>query len=131
MYSREISNRLKANNEAIPLTNFHELEFNNAIRLKQFRAEISEAEVLLIISKFNEHENKGIFYRPQLDWPNIFTRAIDLSQNHSKALGTRSLDILHVASALSIKADRFLTLDNKQSELANLAGLRTENIIDS
>jgi predicted nucleic acid-binding protein len=127
-YSRETSNWLKANNEAIPLTSFHELEFINAIHLKQFRAEITEEQALLMISKFDEHERKGIFYRPQLDWPNIFSHAINLSKNHSKTIGTRSLDILHVASALSIKADFFLTLDARQSELASLAGLKIEKI---
>ncbi len=127
-YSRETSAWLKANNEAIPLTSFHELEFKNAIHLKQFRAEIAEEQAILIISKFDEHESKGIFYRPQLDWPTIFSHALDLSKDHSKTIGTRSLDILHVASALSIKAERFLTLDERQSELASLAGLKIEKI---
>ena len=38
-YSREASNWLKANNEAVPLTSFHELEFINAMHLKRFRRE--------------------------------------------------------------------------------------------
>ena len=128
-YSRESSDWLKANNEAIPLTRFHELEFINAIHLKQFRNEISEKEAHLIIAKFDTHEKKGIFYHPQLDWPEIFSTAIDLVKKHSKSLGTRSLDILHVASAISIGADRFLTGDERQSELASLAGLKIEKII--
>lgn len=127
-YSREASAWLKANNEAIPLTNFHELEFKNAIRLKQFRAEIEEEQAILIFSKFDQHESMGIFYRPQLDWPNIFIQALELSKEHSATLGTRSLDILHVASALSIQAERFLTLDERQFELASSAGLKIEKI---
>jgi predicted nucleic acid-binding protein len=128
-YSREISDWLKANNEAIPLTRFHELEFSNAIQLKQFRAEISAEKVSIVISKFDEHEKKGIFYRPQINWPDTLSQAIDLSKKHSKSLGTRSLDIIHVASALKIKADRFLTLDERQSELASVAGLKIEKVI--
>ena len=81
-----------------------------------------------VFSKFDEHQSKGVFYRPQLDWPNIFSHAIDLSKDHSKTIGARSLDILHVASALSIKTERFLTLDERQSELASLAGLKIEKI---
>jgi hypothetical protein len=38
------------------------------------------------------------------------------------------MDILHVASALSINADRLLTLDDRQTRLAALAGLKIENI---
>ena len=111
-----------------PLTSFHELELINAIHLKQFRTEITLDETRLIMSRFEEHEKSGIYYRPQLDWSAIFIHAIDLSTKHSASIGSRSLDILHVASALSINADRFLTLDNRQTKLAALSGLKIENI---
>jgi predicted nucleic acid-binding protein len=125
-HSLDVSNWLKENNEAIPLTSFHDLEFNNAINQKQFRAEITVTEARLIISKLDDHEIKGIFYRPQLNWTDIFECAINLSKNYTAGTGSRSLDILHVASALSIKADRFLTFDDRQSKLASLAGLKIE-----
>jgi predicted nucleic acid-binding protein len=127
-YSWDTSNWLKENNEAIPLTSFHELELINAIHLKQFRTEITLDESRLIMSRFEEHEKSGIYYRPQLDWSAIFIHAIDLSKKHSASIGSRSLDILHVASALSIIADRFLTLDVRQTRLGTLAGLKIENI---
>ena len=123
-YSQDTSNWLKKNDEALPLTSFHELELINAIHLKQFRAEITLDETRLIMSRFEEHEKSGIYYRPQLDWPAVFIHAIDLSKKHSAIIGSRSLDILHVASALSINADRFLTLDDRQNTLAALAGLK-------
>lgn len=126
--SRDTSNWLKENNEAIPLTSFHELEFINAINLKLYRAEITPEATRVIRSRFEEHEKRGIYYRPQLDWPAIFIHAIDLSNKHSKKLGSRSLDILHVALALSIKADRFLTFDDRQTKLAALVGLKIEKI---
>ena len=127
-YSQESSSWLKENNEAIPLTSFHELELKNAIHLKQFRSEITLDETRLIMSRFEEHEKSGIYYRPQLDWSAIFIHAIDLSKKHSASIGSRSLDILHVASALSINADRLLTLDDRQTKLGALAGLKIENI---
>ena len=128
VFSSEVSKWLRENNEAIPITNFHYLEFINAINLKQFRNEMTIDEAGLIISKFNKHEMKGIFYRPLIDWPDIFKYALDLSRNHTTNIGSRSLDILHVALALSIKADRFLTFDEKQSKLAHLAGLKIEKL---
>ena len=127
-FSQESSNWLKENNEAIPLTSFHELELINAIHLKQFRGEITSDETRLILSRFEEHEKSGIYYRPQLDWSAMFIHAIDLSKKHSASIGSRSLDILHVASALSISADRFLTLDDRQTRLAALTGLKMESI---
>ena len=127
-YSLEASNWLKKNNEPIPLTGFHELEFTNALYLKQFRSEINLDERRLILSKFDEHEKKGVFYRPGLDWPEIFFKAMDLSKKHTADIGSRTLDILHVASALSIRAERFLTFDDRQSELASIAGLKIVKI---
>lgn len=127
-YSRAASGWLKQNNESIPLTSFHELEFISAIHLKQFRTEITLAETQLIMSRFEEHEKNGIYYRPPLNWPDIFINAIELSRKHSASIGSRALDILHVASALSIGADRFLTLDDRQTSLATLAGLKLESI---
>ena len=127
-YSWETSNWVRENNEALPLTSFHEVELINAIHLKQFRAEITSAETRLILSRFEEHEKNGIYYRPQLDWSALFIHAIDLSKKHSSSICSRALDILHVASALSINADRFLTLDDRQTRLAVLAGLKIESI---
>ncbi len=128
-YSRDASVWLKKNNEAIPLTSFHELELINTIQLKQFRSEITLDEARLIMSRFEEHEISGIYYRPQLNWSAIFIHAIDLSKKHSSSIGSRSLDILHVASALSISADRFLTVDDRQTRLAALAGMKIENML--
>ncbi|MGB5420544.1 MAG: type II toxin-antitoxin system VapC family toxin [Desulfobacterales bacterium] len=130
-YSRNASNWLKENNEAVPLTSFHELEFINAIHLKLFRIETTPQTIRQIMARFDEHEKKGIYYRPPLDWSAVFIHAIDLSKTHSASLGSRALDILHVASALSIHADKFLTLDDRQSQLADLAGLKIVNIFQT
>ena len=126
-HSQDASNCLRKNDEAIPLTVFHELEFNNAINLKEFRAEITADEIRLIMTRFAEHQSKGVFYRPQISWADTFKYAVDLSREHTKKTGSRSLDILHVASALSIKADKFLTFDERQSILASRAGIKIES----
>ena len=65
-------------------------------------------------------------YRPQISWTDTFKYAVDLSRRHTSGTGSKTLDILHVASALSIKADRFLTFDERQSKLASLSGIRIE-----
>jgi predicted nucleic acid-binding protein len=40
-------------------------------------------------------------------------------------MGTRALDILHVASALLLRAERILTFDDRQRQLAHAEGLAT------
>jgi len=51
-------------------------------------------------------------------------RAAELSQRHTPKLGTRSLDVLHVACALELKLRHFLTFDRRQQQLATAAGLK-------
>jgi predicted nucleic acid-binding protein len=53
-----------------------------------------------------------------------FQRAQGLSRAHSRVIGCRSLDILHVASAIEIGAKIFWTFDGRQNELARQAGLK-------
>ena len=59
----------------------------------------------------------------KISWADTFKYAVDLSRKHSRKTGSRALDILHVASALSIKADRFFTFDERQSKLVSLTGI--------
>lgn len=121
--SFEVSNWVRTKNEAIPLTTLHELEFRNALYLKQFRSEITEDQIRIVLLRFDEHHKRGVYYRPHLNWADTMTRAIDLARDHTGKTGARSLDILHVALALFIKADVFVTLDERQGALAASAGL--------
>jgi len=51
-------------------------------------------------------------------------RAGELSRVHTPALGCRSLDVLHVASALELGLRTFVTFDQRQQKLARAAGLK-------
>ena len=122
-HSLKVSNWLKKNDEAIPLTILHEFEFTNAINLKEFRKEIARDQRRLVMEKFAEHESRGVFYRPQISWTDTFKNAVQLSKRHTREAGSRALDILHVASALVLDADKFLTLDARQIDLASRSGI--------
>jgi len=123
-HSRKASDWIIANNEAIPKRVFHALEFTNAIQLKRFRKEISDQQAKSVLKRVDEHEKEGIFYTPPLNWAKVFAISLDLSANHTKSIGSRLLDMIHVASALAMGADRFFTFDAKQSQLASAAGLQ-------
>jgi predicted nucleic acid-binding protein len=55
----------------------------------------------------------------------VWDTATRLSRKHSAILGSRSLDVLQVATALVFGADAFLTFDRRQMELAKREGLNT------
>ncbi|MBN9689084.1 MAG: hypothetical protein J0M24_02505 [Verrucomicrobia bacterium] len=65
-----------------------------------------------------------IFAHAEPAWLEVLLEAERLSAGNSEFLGTRSLDILHVASALVLGAEQFITFDLRQSSLASAAGLR-------
>jgi predicted nucleic acid-binding protein len=129
VHSLEVSKWIRKNNEAIPLTNLHELEFTNAIHLKQFRKELSFEQTNQIMSKFDEHKKEGIYYHPKLNWAEIWNMSLDVSKNHTGISGSRSLDILHVASAIALKFNQFVTLDIRQADLAKRAGLKCLKVL--
>ncbi len=123
-YSRKAADWIRNNDEAMPLTPFHELEFSNAVNLKLFRKELTETQAASIFSRLREHQHSGVYYQPLINWPEVMPHSIALSKRHTSDLGSRSLDIIHVALALSIGANRFLTFDERQSRLAEAVGLQ-------
>lgn len=125
-YSREVSEWVRMRNESIPLTPLHELELINAVKLKCFRNEMSAKQSEIILTNFGKHEMIGVFHRPQISWADMFFLATQLAGKHTESTGSRSLDIMHVAIALSIGALSFLTFDDRQSKLASIAGLPLE-----
>jgi predicted nucleic acid-binding protein len=104
------------------LSSLGELELTNAIRLHVFRKEILETDHLAALASFRSDVESGIF-AIKLMSELIYAEARRLSARWSGTLGTRSLDILQVASAIVLQADSFLTFDARQKRLAKAAGL--------
>jgi len=56
---------------------------------------------------------------------NAFELCADLARRYGPKFGMRTLDTLHVASALELKAERFWTFDERQAKLAKAQGMKT------
>ena len=121
--SRQASEWVRENGIAIPLTPLHALELTNAIQLKQFRKELTVEQADEILQKIRAHESIGIYYRPAIEWPAVMTEALNLSYQHTRKIGSRSLDIVHIALARSMGASGLFTFDQRQAELAAAVGL--------
>lgn len=106
----------------------HELEFRNAIRLQCFREQITEVDVHVILEKQAMGLESGVYIQTFLPMAEVSRYAEQLSATHSSTLGNRSLDILHVAQALILRTQTFLTFDKRQAELARAAGLRVPKL---
>jgi len=57
-----------------------------------------------------------------------FELCADLARRYGPKLGTRTLDSLHVACALELKAKQFWTFDERQTKLAKAVGLKSEAV---
>ena len=63
--------------------------------------------------------------KPNL-WGPLIREAEPLAEHHAPVIGSRSLDVLHVAAALVLHATDFSTRDSRQARLAQLAGLHVQ-----
>lgn len=105
------------------LTRLHRLELANAWRLKQFRGELDAAGVDQATEDLTADIRAGLWHCPAESLDDIYTRAEELARAHSARLGTRSMDILHVAAAERLACSQFLTGDRRQARLAEAIGL--------
>jgi predicted nucleic acid-binding protein len=106
------------------LTPIGELELMNALELRVFRKEATAAEIKRAQSQLREHIQSGVFELEAVP-PTIYERAKQISQKRTSSIGLRTLDILHVASALLLHAEEFWTFDKRQANAARAEGLHT------
>jgi len=114
---------LEAIGEPFAYSHLHELEIPNAIRLKRFRGEITKAQETAAIRSFLAEVDAGRFERISYDLGCVFIRAEQLSAKHSAGIGSRSLDLWHVAAALEVGCTTFASYDARQRKVAQLSGL--------
>ena len=107
----------------IPFTHLHTLELLTAIRLKRFRKEISPGEERTAIGMVNADLVSKRLQLPNYDLIQVFHRAEGLSARYAAAVGTRTLDILHVAAALEARCNEFVSFDERQRKVAAKARL--------
>ena len=119
---------VRSQSEALIFSHLHELELKNALRLKVFRKEVSARTALKSIREIDKDLRMEVLKRPELNWPDVFRQAEDLSRRFTSKAGYRSLDALHVASSLLILRKDFLTFDDRQATLARKSGLRLVHI---
>jgi predicted nucleic acid-binding protein len=76
-----------------------------------------------MLEVLHENINNGAIVLIPVEWPEVHSTAERLSAQYTVSGGYRTLDILHVATALQVEADQLLTFDASQSALARAAGL--------
>jgi predicted nucleic acid-binding protein len=116
--------------QALPLafTWLHQLEFRNALRLRIFRGDITAGQRDASLNTMLADLAAGVLLAASPPLTEVMTEAERLSALHSQTLGTRTLDILHVAAALVLGLAELLTFDTRQAALAKAAGLKVPKL---
>jgi predicted nucleic acid-binding protein len=121
-HSAEAQRRLAAR-PLVWLTALHRAEFTHAVYQHVFRRKMSAAEAQQVLRHLEEDRVAGVWR--EADLPEMaLERSADLARKHGGRLGVRTLDSLHVASALELKSERFWTFDRRQSKLAQAEVLK-------
>jgi predicted nucleic acid-binding protein len=109
---------------ALPITRYGYAELVNAIALAAFRGDVTREIAEGATADLDTDLGAGRLRLADLAWRRALDAAAQLSRRHTPALGTRSLDVLHVACALTLEMGVFITYDARQAKLATAVGLR-------
>ena len=120
--SEFVQSCLSEQDDPLPIWELQEAELANALHLKVFRNEWTEAEAELQIEHFHSRKQRGLYVFPEIDRVELIREFHRLSLETPRT-GCRTMDIFHVACALQIPSCRFLSFDGRQGKLARLAGL--------
>jgi predicted nucleic acid-binding protein len=120
--SQPVAQAVSAGDQPLIFTWLHELEFQNALQLKHFRGACDKLAIEATLQAIRSDAMAGVLCRIEAVWSDVFRQALALSRGHSSTLGTRSLDVLHVACAITCHASQFITCDQRQAALARSAG---------
>ena len=119
--ARTMGNALKV---PLAFTALQRHELRNAFRLAVFRKAMTEERYEAVIAGVEADTKTGVLVETPVSWAKVYSEAEALSVAHTKTLGTRGFDILHVASAIALGTKNFLTFDARQKSLAVKAGLK-------
>jgi predicted nucleic acid-binding protein len=109
--------------QALQITELHHAECVSALRLKQFRGECTATEATGTLKLLDDDLRTGVLRMVALDWIQVWKQCRCLAEAHAALTGCRTLDALHVASALVLGAREFISSDQRQAACAIRAGL--------
>lgn len=116
----------------------HALEIRNAILQRAFhqRRSVASGERSQIarerdaaLARLEHLLARRALLDVSLDLDAVLTRAGTLSAAHTERIGARAIDIIHVASALALEVEQFLTTDSRQADLATAEGMKVVLVV--
>jgi predicted nucleic acid-binding protein len=110
----------------LPLTPLAMLELRNAFNRAVQRQRITVAERDALWQDVEADIASGFLVLTPVASEELHQKARQLSDRHTPTLGTRSLDLLHIAAALVLGAREFFSFDDRQRKAAASEGLKVK-----
>jgi predicted nucleic acid-binding protein len=122
--SRELALWRAKHRKPLIVTHHGRTEIINAICRTAFLGQLDLNGLTETLADFHSDFATGHLHQADILWRAALNRAAELSQRFTPTLGTRTLDVLHVACAQELKLTQFLTFDTRQTQLAVAVGLK-------
>jgi len=110
----------------LPLTPLAALELRNAFNRAVQRQRITAAQRDALWQDVEADIASGFLVLTPVPADELHHKARRLSDRYTPTLGTRSLDLLHVAAALVLQAKVFFSFDDRQRKAAASEGLKVK-----
>jgi predicted nucleic acid-binding protein len=121
-HSKE-AQKLMERHPRVWLTPLHRVEWTHAIGQHVFQHKILLREAQAVYADFERDREAGVWIETSVS-ERAFDTCTAIARNRVAKLGVRTLDTLHVALALELKAAHFWTFDRRQAKLAEAEGLQ-------
>ena len=115
--------------DSLPVSTLLLLEFRQSVRFqmrlfgKDRSKGFSKNEGAAVLRLLQSDLANGVLMMVSPDWADVHRIAEDLSFKYTETEGHRFADILHVATAIHLGAERFFTFDLNQKRLAEAEGM--------
>jgi len=111
---------------ALPITPLAVLELRNALNRSVQRQSITTAQRDALWRDVEADIASGFLVLTPVASDELHSKARHLSDRYTPTLGTRSLDLLHVAAALVLQTKVFFSFDDRQRKAAAGEGLKVK-----
>ena len=120
---------LQKASEPLHISSLVLLEFRQSARYQAYRFSrdrtqgFSKREAQLMLAVLQENIGAAAIMIVPVDWQDVHSTTEQLSSRFTVTGGHRLLDILHLSTAIHLKARKLLTFDQNQIDLTRSAGL--------
>ena len=121
--SERVQQYVMQQSDPLPIWELQQFEMLNAFRLKVFWGDITAADADKLLVMFDRRLSNGQYFCPEINRSELMSTFRNLTKL-TPDTGCRTMDILHVACALQLSPDLFISFDERQRNLAEIAGLQ-------